>query len=605
MTINATATHFVGYDMSLVNVKAAGGSPTNMYVVKLKFYRDMSGTNIPTSFTFKVFKNSNNQEVTIGGNSFITLNKVNPAGTILMYNPADCPPIGFLQSLEYGLYESAPIDLSSLNDPAGYYLYATMCCRNGGIVNMLGGPGASIQYGATFTMDFPALNPTSPYKYNSSPAFKKHPLAHLCVGKTYTLDWGVTDPDGDSLRFSFAHPLGDNNDTIPFDPGYNLDSLIDGSVSINPATGVVVLHATMQGKYQLVMKCEEYRAGVKIGENRREIQIETVVCNDVAPIINHDSLGLIIDTIYYGQTDYALGFTGYDSVNDSITMEYLQPYGDNLIGQGAQFGLPRGPGLQFKIEDIGMVRGVFQWIPDCSDIRSAPYRFDVVVYDRTCPSPLYDTVSVSLYVEESLFEDTLAPVLNAHGDTFTVAAHNDSLFNYLFSAADSAGHVLSPYLFFSLDSASHALAAYTNFDMLFHDTISTYGQLKVSLNCNLARPEPYIINVHAMDGDECFPDTSSHTIYLFITPCITGVNNSKLSSMSIYPNPASNQLYIDNKNNITIQQLQLLSIEGKEIFKTKNISTDKIDVSDLPEGLYLLRLQTSEGMVQKKVSIVH
>jgi hypothetical protein len=64
-------------------------------------------------------------------------------------------------------------------------------------------------------MDFPRLNPGSQTRYNSSPEFKKNPLTFFCVGKPYTLNWLVTDPDGDSLVFSLAQPLDDGT-TKPF-----------------------------------------------------------------------------------------------------------------------------------------------------------------------------------------------------------------------------------------------------------------------------------------------------------------------------------------------------------------------------------------------------
>src|SRR5262249_13979327 len=163
--------------------------------------------------------------------------------------------------------------------------------------------------------------------------------------------------------------------------------IADGApdISIDSKTGVINFIPTQVAKYLVAFKCEEYRNGVRIGEVRREFQMETVMCND-APPVTEDGANrsrYITDTIYYGETNFQLLFPSRDSPADSLTMEYVPSHSDNLIGQGAFFSAPGNPALQFKIEDIGQVQGLFKWNPKCSDIRTNPYHFNVVVHDRT------------------------------------------------------------------------------------------------------------------------------------------------------------------------------------------------------------------------------
>lgn len=74
-----------------------------------------------------------------------------------------------------------------------------------------------------------------------------------------------------------------------------------------------------------------------------------------------------------------------------------------------------------------------------------------------------------------------------------------------------------------------------------------------------------------------------------------GVNNASLKSLTIYPNPATDYIYIKNPQNIKISNLEIYSVDGKRILSQNQIQNEKIEVSKLREGLYILRLQTNEG----------
>lgn len=282
----AQADHFVGYDMCLINIKNQSGAPTDMYKFRIRIFRDVTGIPIPTGLAFSIYPNNSSSAV----NAF-NAPKINPQ-TFLTYPPEECPPDQAQLRVELGIYESPEINLANLNDPAGYYARASSCCRNVGIINV---EGNSSTYGVTFTMDFPRLNVGTATRYNSSPEYKKNPLTFFCVGKPYTLDWNVIDPDGDSLVYSLAQPLDDATNkpfpTIPYAAGYNIFyNIIDGvpDLTINAKTGIINFIPTRAGKYLVAFKVEEYRkiAGVptKIGEIRREYQLETVLCPEAPPV---------------------------------------------------------------------------------------------------------------------------------------------------------------------------------------------------------------------------------------------------------------------------------------------------------------------------------
>lgn len=64
------------------------------------------------------------------------------------------------------------------------------------------------------------------------------------------------------------------------------------------------------------------------------------------------------------------------------------------------------------------------------------------------------------------------------------------------------------------------------------------------------------------------------------------------------PIPTNDKVYIALGDNDTIQSLELYSITGKLFLETKST---EIDFSNLPAGMYLLKIKTDKGIAIKKV----
>ena len=74
--------------------------------------------------------------------------------------------------------------------------------------------------------------------------------------------------------------------------------------------------------------------------------------------------------------------------------------------------------------------------------------------------------------------------------------------------------------------------------------------------------------------------------------------------LQLYPNPASNiiQLRVNTSANIEKGILEIISSTGKLVYQEKkSFSTDiRLDISDLPKGIYLVRIRTNEKSLSKK-----
>lgn len=83
----------------------------------------------------------------------------------------------------------------------------------------------------------------------------------------------------------------------------------------------------------------------------------------------------------------------------------------------------------------------------------------------------------------------------------------------------------------------------------------------------------------------------------------TGTHNMNVADQfRIYPNPANDMLNINGKSKII--SLSLINTNGQVVLQSNVNSTDySINVSNVPTGLYMLRLTTNEGVMTSKVSI--
>ena len=78
----------------------------------------------------------------------------------------------------------------------------------------------------------------------------------------------------------------------------------------------------------------------------------------------------------------------------------------------------------------------------------------------------------------------------------------------------------------------------------------------------------------------------------------TGVNETKKITLTIYPNPVTNQLSLNN-GELKIESILILDITGKTV-KTIKGNVKTIDVADLTKGIYFIQIQTEKGLINKK-----
>lgn len=65
--------------------------------------------------------------------------------------------------------------------------------------------------------------------------------------------------------------------------------------------------------------------------------------------------------------------------------------------------------------------------------------------------------------------------------------------------------------------------------------------------------------------------------------------------VSVYPNPASENIFILLNSNVKSAQISISNLSGKTLINTEITADNKLDVSGLPMGMYLLTIATANG----------
>ena len=96
---------------------------------------------------------------------------------------------------------------------------------------------------------------------------------------------------------------------------------------------------------------------------------------------------------------------------------------------------------------------------------------------------------------------------------------------------------------------------------------------------------------------------SSSEIFYFDNMIFNGTletNDISLNTFSIYPNPANNYLTITSQIN-GIKNIAIYDILGKQVLNT--IASERIDISSLANGVYIVKITQNEFSVTKKLVV--
>ena len=457
----AHATHIVGGEMDLQFVSG------NTYQLTLNLYFDAvngSPGALDASLTAGIFDKATNQRMTtiplpLVSNTFV--NYSNPACTV-----------GSLSTRQLVYRNTVELLPGTYSGGQGYYAAVERCCRNLSISNIVA-PGDAAQ---TFYLEFPAVvRRGQPFRDSTPRIFP--PLAdYACLGELFTYDFAGQDPDGDSLVYDMVTPLNGHatpaNPTLPAPQAapyrlitwrdtvgtYQINTLaqIPGAptLTVGARTGRLSVRPMKKGLFVFGVRCQEFRKGEKIGETRRDFQLQVLTCPKNAP----PSLLLLPNPT--GNVAYRPGRDTLRLVPGGprcVRLRFTDPDNSSQLSLSLRPINYTGPLPTFTTAISGTVHAAGQpdtltanlCFSDCTTTSGKVGHLDVLVTDNGCALPKRDTVHVAFIATPApnalpTLSSTAGPTLPLHvrpGQTlaFDLIATDADSDPLLFTLAGSAG----------------------------------------------------------------------------------------------------------------------------------------------------------------------
>lgn len=215
------------------------------------------------------------------------------------------------------------------------------CCRNV-IIDNITTPG---DVGFTAWTKIPGTSVS-----NNSAYFTEVPPIYVCVDAPLEVDQSATDPDGDSLVYSFNTPYlgGANNpadrrrpnslatyEAPPFRRaqwvntfGESVQMIGNPSANIDPKTGLFTITPTQIGVFVVGIKVDEYRNGVLIGTTYRDYQYTVIDCEfDVLANFTVPN-GTTVDGSYTFECGDTVNFRNISILRPDLVGTFFWDFGD-------------------------------------------------------------------------------------------------------------------------------------------------------------------------------------------------------------------------------------------------------------------------------------
>lgn len=403
----AQATHIVGGEL-VWQTLPAGSNGTHQLSLNL-YFDDVNGSPQAEDLTVFIsfFRKRDNARV-----GDVELPRV--GNDLIPYANPLCLAVGGGLRTRLIRYSAAlNVNADGFDDPQGYYIVWERCCRNNIISNIVNPAGA----GSVFYLEFPPLRQNNRPFRNSSPQFRPVQGDYLCLNQPFTFDFGATDPDGDSLRYSLVtpyngysnanqpRPLAQGSSAYPeirWNTGYGVASAIPGTpaLSVNGRTGQLRVTPTQLGLFVFSVLVEEYRAGRRIGLVRRDFQLKVVDCPRSEP-----------PKVMLREAGKSQFYKSSEVIRINASQQKCLTFlmTDRDVAERLTFStrpLTAGPidftitPTQFTTRSSTDTARVQVCLGACAEsVDGKPIQFQVIATDNGCPVPQRDTLTVSLFIE--------------------------------------------------------------------------------------------------------------------------------------------------------------------------------------------------------------
>lgn len=233
----------------------------------------------------------------------------------------------------------------------------------------------------------------------------------------------------------------------------------------------------------------------------------------------------------------------------------------------------------------------------------------------------YQSIDVGNFATPQLID------LNRDGKLDLVIGKENGYFSYyqnsgtltmpsFIKVTDSLGRVSTKHPMFyqgnSVPCIIDVAGSYTLFSGSASGNIFKFGNIDGNLSGSFSRLDTNFLNINEGSNSSVTLSYVNNDLYVDMVignqaggvayfegkqPIISVEELSKLSAINVYPNPSQNSVSIDFGNNLLNNtKLELIDLLGKTlIYKTIYQSIEKIDIKNINQGIYLLKLSNNKG----------
>jgi uncharacterized surface protein with fasciclin (FAS1) repeats len=271
-----------------------------------------------------------------------------------------------------------------------------------------------------------------------------------------------------------------------------------------------------------------------------------------------------------------------------------------------------GQKIEVTINDDGVfINGAKVVVADLVAKNGVVHVIDAVLVPEEIPATVVDIIVGSedhTTLEAAVIAADLAGTLSGDGP-FTVFAPTDAAFAALPAGlldellAEPAGF-LTEILLYHVVGGNALSTSLTNDQMI--ETLN--GQsVKVTIN----NDGVFINGAKVVVADLVAKNGVVHVIDAVLVPTPSNVESvfSDSGRLSMYPNPVRDILNIDAQMNLQANvSLEIFNIVGKQMvrydFGQRSALNEAVDVSFLPQGIYIVNVRTNNEVISRKINVV-
>ncbi len=123
--------------------------------------------------------------------------------------------------------------------------------------------------------------------------------------------------------------------------------------------------------------------------------------------------------------------------------------------------------------------------------------------------------------------------------------------------------------------------------------------LKIYFNKTLVVGDAFYIDCNELMLNEGNPKVKVKSGYITIKSIISGLKEIQIIKVSVFPNPTTSTIQIKGIEGNA--NLKVFGIDGKLVLVKQFTDNETISVGNLATGIYTLRIQTDEGLVERKL----